>query len=451
LGLLLWVVVLQLQFSVIFVGVVVIFRTSMFLRWWKFVKTKNMPNYIALLIPVFLLLIALEWWFSVKRNDQMYEGSNTVMNMAIGAIDQFGALLYLFGLFVCLKFSQTHFQVYALPKDWRQWVLAFLFVDLVGYWYHRCSHRINFLWAGHVTHHSSTYFNLSNGFRTSPFQGLFRIPFWMVLPVLGFDPLVLVITFKVVGLHDFFVHTSYIPKLGWLEYVIVTPSHHRVHHGKNDIYIDKNYGSALIIWDRMFGTYQEETEPVEYGLVSDYEDKNPVHAIFYHFKYLFSSILQIRGWGDKMRMLFMPPGWVPAGGLAMKSENVVGLGENSSDDDGVYAHQMPWALYLLISGIFGFVVTLYIYKSMPVVAEVFSFVLWIGNIVQASYLIGGRKYRYFGLIESSRLLLFSILGYWILWPLGIWGQMAVGMVLLALLYRLVFVRRKSTETCMLEA
>jgi hypothetical protein len=100
----------------------------------------------------------------------------------------------------------------------------------------------------------------------------------------------------------------------------------------------------------------------------------------------------------------------------------------------------------LISGIFGFVVTLYIYKSMPVVAAAFSFVLWIGNIVQASYLIGGRKYRYFGLIESSRLLVFSILGYWILWPLGIWGQMAVGMVLLALLYRLVFVRRKSTET-----
>lgn len=400
-----------------------------------------MPNYIALLIPVFLLLIALEWWLSVKYNHQRYKGSNTVINMGVGAIDQSAAILYMFGLFACLQFSQKHFQVFTMPNDWRQWVLAFLFVDLVGYWYHRCSHRINVLWAGHVTHHSSTYFNLSNGFRTSPFQGLFRIPFWMVLPVLGFDPLVLVITFKVVGLHDFFVHTSYIPKLGWLEYVIVTPSHHRVHHGKNDIYIDKNYGSALIIWDRMFGTYQEETEPVEYGLVSDYEDKNPVHAIFYHFKYLFSSILQIRGWGDKMRMLFMPPGWVPAGGLAMKSEDVVGLREISTEDGGVYSHQMPWAIYLLMSGVLGFVVTLYLYKSMTVLAVVFSFILWIGHIVQASYVIGGRQYRYFGMVETTRLFLFLILGCWILWPLGIWGKMAAAMVLLALLYRLVFVRK----------
>jgi hypothetical protein len=144
-------------------------------------------------------------------------------------------------------------------------------------------------------------------------------------------------------------------------------------------------------------------------------------------------------------MLFMPPGWVPAGGLAMKSEDVVRLREISTEDGGVYSHQMPWAIYLLMSGVFGFVVTLYIYKSMTVLAVVFSFILWIGHIVQASYIIGGRQYRYFGMVETTRLCLFLILGYWILWPRAIWGQMAAAMVLLALLYRLVVVRKKSKK------
>ena len=139
-----------------------------------------MLNYIALLIPLFLGLIALEWWYSIKQNDRRYHAPNTVLNMAVGAIDQFGALLYLLLLYMALVFSQKHFQWLILPNNWRQWLLAFLSVDFVSYWYHRFSHRINLLWAGHVTHHSSSYFNLSNGFRTSPFQGLILIPFRII-------------------------------------------------------------------------------------------------------------------------------------------------------------------------------------------------------------------------------------------------------------------------------
>ena len=273
-----------------------------------------MLNYIALLIPLFLGLIALEWWYSRKRNDSKYSLPNTALNMAVGAIDQFGALLYLLLLYLAMVFSKAHFQWLTLPNDWRQWILAFLVVDFVSYWYHRCSHQINLLWAGHVTHHSSSYFNLSNGFRTSPFQGLFRIPFWMIMPVFGFDPLVLVITFKVVGLHDFFVHTPYIPKLGWLEWFIVTPSHHRVHHGKNEIYIDKNYGSVLILWDRMFGTFQDERAdiPAVYGVTRPVRTWNPIKINFMHLWLLAKDAWHTKSRKDKLRVWLMPLGWRPA-------------------------------------------------------------------------------------------------------------------------------------------
>ncbi|MFN5216495.1 MAG: sterol desaturase family protein, partial [Bacteroidota bacterium] len=362
-----------------------------------------MLNYIALLIPLFLGLIALEWWYSIKQNDRRYHAPNTVLNMAVGAIDQFGALLYLLLLYMALVFSQKHFQWLILPNDWRQWLLAFLSVDFVSYWYHRFSHRINLLWAGHVTHHSSSYFNLSNGFRTSPFQGLFRIPFWMILPVFGFDPLVLVVTFKVIGLHDFFVHTSYIPKLGWLEWVIVTPSHHRVHHGKNEMYIDKNYGSALIVWDRMFGTYQEETEAVEYGITSKYEDDSPLHAIVFHFKQIIEQVRKTRGWLNKLKVLLMPPGW---GVVYLDVAHVDINGEKSTEKGVVY-----YAIWLLITGVLGFVGILFSYAILPPFTVSYCFLLAVGNIVQSAILLNQSETANFGFWESFGFLGFGVLGY----------------------------------------
>jgi sterol desaturase/sphingolipid hydroxylase (fatty acid hydroxylase superfamily) len=382
-----------------------------------------MLNYIALLIPLFLGLIALEWWYSIKQNDRRYHAPNTVLNMAVGAIDQFGALLYLLLLYMALVFSQKHFQWLILPNNWRQWLLAFLSVDFVSYWYHRFSHRINLLWAGHVTHHSSSYFNLSNGFRTSPFQGLFRIPFWMILPVFGFDPLVLVVTFKVIGLHDFFVHTSYIPKLGWLEWVIVTPSHHRVHHGKNEMYIDKNYGSALIIWDRMFGTYQEETEAVEYGITAKYEDDSPLHAIVFHFKQIIEQVRKTRGWLNKLKVLLMPPGW---GVVYLDVAHVDINGEKSTEKGVVY-----YAIWLLITGVLGFVGILFSYAILPPFTVSYCFLLAVGNIVQSAILLNQSETANFGFWESFRLMGFGLFGYFLLETLIPLGYLVMGWIFIS--------------------
>ncbi|GJM31251.1 MAG: hypothetical protein DHS20C18_02520 [Saprospiraceae bacterium] len=234
------------------------------------------------------------------------------MNLAIGAIDQIFSLAGFLLFFLVLEYIYSNYRLFTLEVNWLQWVLAYIAVDFVSYWYHRLSHEVNFLWAGHITHHSSDHYNYSNGFRLSPFQGLNRILFYVALPLIGFSPLVLVVTFKISGIFDFFQHTQHVPKLGFLEKIFITPSIHRVHHGKNDLYLDKNYGSNFVIWDKLFGTYQEETEPVVYGITNeDYVDDNPVRAIFFHYDYLWNTMKSIPRWRDKIKLLFMPPSWKP--------------------------------------------------------------------------------------------------------------------------------------------
>ena len=269
-------------------------------------------NKLAVLIPFFLLLAMSEWWLTRNSRPGQFTKENTLLNICIGAIDRILSLAS-FSLFIfVLKLVYDNFRLFTPEITWYHWVLAYIAVDFVSYWYHRFSHRIAILWCGHVTHHSSDHFNLTNGFRTSPLQGLNRIPFWIILPILGFPPAVLLTVFLISGLYDFFLHTQSFPKVRWLELVFITPSLHKVHHGKNDVYIDKNYGSTFVIWDKLFGTFQDETEPVSYGILSaDYRDGDPVDAIFHHYKYLWMLMSRSVSWKNKLKVLIMPPDWVP--------------------------------------------------------------------------------------------------------------------------------------------
>lgn len=270
-----------------------------------------MLNTFALLIPAFLLVVLLEWYISYRKENYRYTVGNTMMNITIGAIDQIGSLFYFTLLYFVLKYVSENYKLIEINNVWVEWILAYIAVDFLSYWYHRFSHRINFLWAGHITHHSSELFNLSNGFRTSLFQGINRIIFWALLPVFGFSPLTLVVILKVSGIYDFFVHTEYGPKLTFLEKVFITPSLHKVHHGKNSIYIDKNYGSTFSIWDRLFGTFQEETEKVSFGITGNYKDNNPIWAIGYYYNSLWNASKSTSKWSDKIKVWFMPPEWKP--------------------------------------------------------------------------------------------------------------------------------------------
>jgi sterol desaturase/sphingolipid hydroxylase (fatty acid hydroxylase superfamily) len=195
------------------------------------------------------------------------------------------------------------------------WLLLLLAEDFVYYWLHRWDHEIRFFWAVHVTHHSSEHLNFTVGFRSSVFQPLYRFIYFIPLAFLGFRPIDILLVYSATQIWGIFVHTELIGKMGWLEYILVTPSHHRVHHASNSKYLDRNMGMFLIIWDQLFGTFQpelpeEEYEPLRFGLTRPLEDTGPVGVIFHEWQAIGKDLSREDiGWKEKWYYLFGPPGW----------------------------------------------------------------------------------------------------------------------------------------------
>ena len=202
-----------------------------------------------------------------------------------------------------------------IPQGIAYWVLLVILEDFVYYWLHRFDHEIRLFWAIHVTHHSSEKMNFTVGFRSSVFQPLYRFIYFIPLALLGFKPLDMVFVYAATQIWGIFVHTEFIRKMGWLEYILVTPSHHRVHHGSNPKYLDKNMGMFLIIWDKLFGTFQQELsaeayEPISYGLTKNIEKPGPVNIIFHEWKQIWIDCTRKDvSSSDKWKYLFGPPGW----------------------------------------------------------------------------------------------------------------------------------------------
>ena len=352
-----------------------------------------MINGMILVIPVLLLVVGIEWLVSYKHNRRIYTGKNFAMNLAIGAIDQVASLFYFAALYFTLEFVCDHFRWITLTDEWYVWVLAYVVIDFLSYWYHRFSHRVNVLWAGHVTHHSSEHFNFSNGFRTSFFQGINRILFWSILPVFGFSPVMLVIILKVSGLYDFLLHTQYVPKLGVLEKILVTPSHHRVHHGRNEIYIDKNYSSTFIIWDKLFGTFQEETEPVEYGIKGNYLDEKPSGAIGYYYMLMWRTMKMQCGIQQKIRILFLSPDRTPAC-----------LGDESNTCPQVPTYRArAYAWFLLACNVPGMIMLLLYKDFLPASHFLLFLLVGITGIGTGAMILNGSVRSHFSLQETMRL------------------------------------------------
>ncbi len=353
-----------------------------------------MINTIVLIIPVLFIIVFIEWYISYRHDRHTYTAGNFAMNVTIGAMDQVFSLVYFTALFFALEFSYSHFHLYTLGNQWYIWLIAYVAIDFLSYWYHRFSHRINILWAGHVTHHSSEHFNFSNGFRTSFFQGVNRIIFWSLLPIFGFDPLMLLIILKVSGLYDFLLHTEYIPKLGFLEKILVTPSQHRVHHGRNDIYIDKNYGSTFVIWDKMFGTFQEETEKVEYGIKGPYADNNPYVAIGYYYNYLWRAMKMKQQLTEKIAILFLPPDRTPKPDIEKKL---------SIDAEEISPRLKQYAFFMLITTIPALIAML-LFKDFQTTWE---FVLYaaigISSVSASALILNGNISNTFHKVELYRL------------------------------------------------
>jgi len=280
-------------------------------------------NYIHLAIPVFFLLIAVELLAARWLERDVYRLNDSVNDLSAGILDQVLDVFLKTVLFAGYLYLFEHHRLFTVPGDapWA-WVLCFFGVDFLYYWFHRWSHEVNAGWAAHVVHHQSEEYNLTVALRQGALQGAFSWVFYLPLALLGFPPLMFLTLSSINTLYQFWIHTRLVGRLGPLEWVLNTPSHHRVHHGRNPKYIDRNHAGTLIVWDRMFGTFApEEDEPV-YGITTPLETWNPVWAQVHYWVELFGKARRADRWLDRLRLLWKPPGWNPEdlGGFAPAPE-----------------------------------------------------------------------------------------------------------------------------------
>jgi len=269
-------------------------------------------NLTAYALPIFALLILAEAVVSGLRQQQAYQWRDFGGSMSQLALN-IGVKLGFDGLVIGFHYVLYQQRVFDLPTEgiWI-WLITLVVLDFFFYWYHRASHRSRFLWAAHVVHHSSERMNFGTALRQSPTGPLTRALFYWPLPLLGFHPLVIASAGAVATIYGFWTHTEQIKRI-WapLETIFVSPAHHRVHHGSNPEYIDKNYANFLIIWDRLFGTFQDEVDKVQYGLITNIGTYNPLRIAFAEWIKLFQNMAAADSLRTAWQYWINPPGWKP--------------------------------------------------------------------------------------------------------------------------------------------
>jgi sterol desaturase/sphingolipid hydroxylase (fatty acid hydroxylase superfamily) len=269
------------------------------------------PAILYYAIPGFVILLSVEAWLSFREQRDLYETRDTFSSLALGIGNVLTGLItktLIFGFFTLLY----QWRLFTLDGSrWWHWALAFFADDLSYYWFHRASHHIGWFWASHVVHHSSKRYNLAAALRqtwTGNLTGSFLFWFWM--PLVGFHPIIVLMMQSISLIYQFWIHTEMVHRLpAPFEFILNTPSHHRVHHGTDLKYLDKNHGGILIIWDRLFGTFKQEEERPVYGLTRNIGTFNPVIVAFKTWAELFRKAVHSGSIRNGLGYFFRPPGW----------------------------------------------------------------------------------------------------------------------------------------------
>ncbi|MBK8656632.1 MAG: sterol desaturase family protein [Haliscomenobacter sp.] len=269
-------------------------------------------NPVVIAIPMYFTLMGIELVAEALSGKRTYRLNDAVTNISTGTLQQMtGTFLRILkiGIYVVIYEKLAFFHI---EPTWWSFVAVFILWDLCYYWDHRFAHEVSLFWGGHSVHHQSEDYNLSVALRQSSTSIIWGTPFYLPLAFLGFDPT----QFALVGgfnlLYQFWIHTEHIHRMpSWFEAVFNTPSHHRVHHGRDPKYLDKNYAGVFIVWDRMFGTFKQEEERPHYGVTKPLNSWNPVYANFAHYIDLAGYVRKARTAADALKILFYPPGWLP--------------------------------------------------------------------------------------------------------------------------------------------
>jgi sterol desaturase/sphingolipid hydroxylase (fatty acid hydroxylase superfamily) len=275
-----------------------------------------MVDLIIYAIPAFVLLLGVELLsFRYARNDDLvgYELRDTRTSLTMGAGNVVINTIWKVAV-VVIYAGLYELSPLRMPADqWWTYVCLFFADDLAYYWFHRIHHEVRVFWASHVVHHSSEHYNLSTALRQT-WTPMTALPFWAPLALLGFAPWMILTQQAISLMYQFWIHTERVKRMPtWFEFVFNTPSHHRVHHGSNEVYLDRNYGGILIIWDRLFGSFQGETERPRYGLTQNIRTFRPARVAFHEFADLAHDVRAAGSWRHRLGYVFRGPGWSPDG------------------------------------------------------------------------------------------------------------------------------------------
>lgn len=269
--------------------------------------------FLLLSVPLYAILIGTEILLSNWQHKKFYTLKATLQNVYLTLVNAGLDMLLRWAFYISVLTWSFNHHFFKIENAWLYWFILFIAEDFAFYIEHRIDHYCRIFWAVHVTHHSSEEFNLTTGFRSSVFQPVYRFIYFIPLALSGFHPLDIVFMYSLTQTYGILVHTQYIKKMPkWFETIFVSPSHHRVHHASNVIYLDKNMGMCLIIWDKMFGSFQEEvdSEPVIFGLTKPIDNQHdPIKIIFHEWQSIGKDINRKLPLGTRLKYLFMPPGW----------------------------------------------------------------------------------------------------------------------------------------------
>jgi alkylglycerol monooxygenase len=359
-------------------------------------------------IPLFFLLIAAELLYARVRGTRLLRLNDSISDLSLGTLSQLTGLffkLFTIGLYVWFG-EQFAVQRFVPVPPWSNgpfgWTVAFVLVDLAYYWSHRLSHEVHVLWAGHIVHHSSEEYNLAVALRQSSLHGLFTWVFYIPIALLGVPATMFVACYAVNLVYQFWIHTRAVGRLGRLtEAVMNTPSHHRVHHGVNPKYQDRNYAGVFIVWDRMFGTFVPEEEEPTYGITHPLASWNPLWANVHEFVEIWRLVRRARGWRNKLKAVFGPPSWRPPGATAPAGTAALQL-DNFRKFDPVVPRAVGWyALAQFMAVLLVSVRLLALADALPM-AQTAALVFYIAlSLTNIGGLLEGERWAF--LLEQARL------------------------------------------------
>jgi len=378
---------------------------------------QNAATVFMILIPAIFVLIIGEAIYAYLRGNFNFRTMDSISSLSAGMTNAIKGVLGLTAVIVGYAHMYEYVAVVDTQTSWVTYLLALLGLDFATYWYHRLAHHVNIFWNRHVIHHSGEEFNMATALRQS-ISKFVNISVFFLLPaaVLGVPPQVIAIVTPFHLYVQVWYHTIHIGKMGWLEYIIVTPSQHRVHHAVNDIYKDKNLAPVFCVWDRLFGTYQEELEeePCVYGITRQVNTWNPIKINLSHLWLLIQDAWRADSWWDKFRIWFMPTGWRPAD--VMQRYPVT-----SVDHNNFKKYDTPASAQLKMWSWFQFTMLLcFLFQLLYQIAEI-----GVPEVFFYGAFMYFMVYAYTSLMDGDAIALWlelakAIMGYLIMWHMGSW-------------------------------